>query len=91
MRVEHNVNRKIVTDAVEFMNLQYSSDGHTSTSKDANTDGSRSSRKRKSRNRRHKHSKTNKQQQSHQVFNGYQSPTDAIVKIIGVWASLNET
>ena len=63
LRVEHNINGKLISDPVEFANLQYTADGHTSTSKDAKQDDSRSPRKRKSC-RRHKHSKTNKAQQS---------------------------
>lgn len=60
IRVEHNVNGKIVSDPIEFSNLQYTGDGHTSVSKDAAAnDDSRSSRKRKSR-RRHKQNQQTK-------------------------------
>ena len=63
IRVEHNVNGKIVTDPVEFANLQYQGDGHTSVSK--GDDSRPDSRKRKSRRRRHKHpQRTNTPQQS---------------------------
>jgi len=76
LRVEHNINGKLISDPVEFANLQYTADGHTSTSKDkpAQSD-SKKHRKRRSRHR----NKTNKQQppkQSHQDTKALQDAID---------------
>ena len=55
LRVEHNVNGKIVSDPIEFANLQYTGDGHTTSSKAKPDSDSKKPRKRRfSRRRRAK-------------------------------------
>ena len=59
LRVEHNLNGKIVTDPIEFANLQYTGDGHTTSSKAKDNSDSKKPRKRRfSRRRRAKETQT---------------------------------